>query len=74
VLKKDRDLVINGLVIINDSPTISLEHTRPPGGLESYYRTNVIGGPGAFVMVAQDFKTFGQTIISKMITEIALLR
>jgi Protein of unknown function (DUF1194) len=74
VPKKDRDLVINGLVITNDSPAISAEHTRPPGGLENYYRTNVIGGPGAFVMVAQDFKTFGQTIISKMITEIALLR
>jgi hypothetical protein len=74
VLKKDRDLVINGLVILNDSPTVSREHTHPPGGLENYYRANVIGGPGAFVMVAQDFKTFGQTIISKMITEIALLR
>ena len=29
------------------------DHTNPPGGLDNYYRNNVIGGPGAFVMVAQ---------------------
>ena len=29
-------------------------HTNPPGGLANYYRNNVIGGPGAFVMVAEN--------------------
>jgi hypothetical protein len=47
------------------------EHTNPPGGLENYFRRNVIGGPGAFVVVAQDFNSFGQAIIRKMIAEIA---
>ena len=28
------------------------EHTNPPGGLAQYYRDNVTGGPGAFVIVA----------------------
>ena len=30
------------------------DHTNPPGGLDAYYRNNVIGGPGAFVMVAEN--------------------
>ena len=47
------------------------EHTNPPGGLEKYYRDNVIGGPGAFVMVAEDFNAFGKAIVKKMIAEIA---
>jgi len=31
----------------------------------------VIGGPGAFVMVAEDFNDFGKAIVKKMIAEIA---
>jgi uncharacterized protein DUF1194 len=73
VLKGDGDLVINGLVIINDTgDTVSREHTHPPGGLENYYRAKVIGGPGAFVMVADGFQTFGQSLANKMIAEIAM--
>ena len=47
------------------------EHTNPPGGLANYYQTNVVGGPGAFVIVAEDFNSFGQAIIKKLIAEIA---
>ena len=47
------------------------EHTNPPGGLGEYYRKNVIGGPGAFVMVAENHNSFGQAIVKKMIAEIA---
>lgn len=73
VLNKDGDLVINGLVIINDSPNVlSQEHTHPPGGLENYYRSKVMGGAGAFVMVANGFQTFGQSLANKMIAEIAM--
>ena len=49
------------------------EHTNPPGGLENYYRDNVIGGPGAFVIVAQNFNSFGDAIIKKLVAEIAAL-
>ena len=35
------------------------------------FQDNVIGGPGAFVIVAEDFKSFGQALISKLIAEIA---
>jgi hypothetical protein len=31
----------------------------------------VIGGPGAFVMVAENFNSFGQAILNKLIAEIA---
>jgi hypothetical protein len=65
-------VTINGLVILSNRPmTWNPEHTNPPGGLENYFRRNVIGGPGAFVVVAQDFNSFGQAIIRKMIAEIA---
>jgi hypothetical protein len=47
------------------------DHTNPPGGLDNYYRNNVIGGPGAFVMVAENFNSFGQAILNKLIAEIA---
>ena len=44
-------VTINGLVILSERPMAwNPEHTNPPGGLANYYRTNVVGGPGAFVM------------------------
>jgi hypothetical protein len=65
-------ITINGLVILSDHPLPwNPEHTNPPGGLANYYRSNVVGGPGAFVMEAKDFNSFGQAIIKKMIAEIA---
>lgn len=65
---------INGLVIQSDEPMpTNPSHTHPPGGLKAYYEHNVIGGPGAFVLEAQSFETFGQLIISKLIKEIATL-
>jgi len=68
-------VTINGLVILSEHQVPwNAEHTNPPGGLESYYRENVVGGPGAFVMVAEDFRSFGRAIVRKMIAEIASLR
>jgi uncharacterized protein DUF1194 len=67
-----KGIVINGLVILSDRQVPwNAEHTNPPGGLEKYYRDNVIGGPGSFVMAAEDFNSFGKAIIKKMIAEIA---
>ena len=67
-----KGITINGLAILSERPlSWNAEHTNPPGGLDNYYRNNVIGGPGAFVLVAQDFKVFGQAIISKLVAEIA---
>jgi hypothetical protein len=67
-------VTVNGLAILTDQRfSLSSEHTNPPGGLEKYYRDNVIGGPGAFVLVAKDFSSFGNLLIKKLIAEIALV-
>ena len=69
-----KGVVINGLVILSDRPVPwNAEHTNPPGGLEKYYQDNVIGGPGAFVLVAENFNSFGRAIVKKLIAEIAFL-
>jgi hypothetical protein len=63
---------INGLVILSETPLAwNPDHTNPAGGLENYYRNNVIGGPGAFVMAAEGFNSFGRAIVKKMIAEVA---
>jgi hypothetical protein len=66
-------VTVNGLVILTErNNAFSPQHTNPLGGLEKYYRDNVIGGPSSFVMVAQNFDSFGQAILNKLIAEIAL--
>ena len=75
----DRGITINGLVILNigkSSPEYlddgsRDEHQDPDGGLVSYYRDNVIGGPSSFVIHADDFNSFGEAIVKKLIVEIA---
>jgi hypothetical protein len=65
-------VTINGLVILSDTPLPwNPDHTNPPGGLDKYYRSHVVGGPGAFVLVAENFNSFGEAIIKKMIAEVA---
>jgi len=67
--------VINGLAIFNRKAAalggyLAL-HTNPPGGLAHYYRDNVIGGAGAFVVQIDDFRTFGEAMMRKLVNEIA---
>lgn len=61
-------VTINGLPIVNDRPTFG---RMPPMSLDEYYRENVVGGPGAFVIVAEDFRSFGNAVRRKLIREIA---
>ena len=64
-------VTINGLAIINDKPNLGYSaHTQPPGGLPLYYRQNVIGGPNAFLLVVQDFKSFADAMAQKLAKEI----
>jgi hypothetical protein len=60
-------ITINGLAIINDRP----QGWGPPVPLDEYYRDHVIGGPGAFLIVAKDFQSFGEAIRRKLVMEIA---
>ena len=60
-------IVINGLPIINDRP----QDYPPFPDLDLYYEDCVIGGPGAFMVVADGFKDFARAILRKLVTEIA---
>jgi len=65
-------ITINGLAIINEHPVSwTFAHVQPPGGLEKYYRDNVTGGTGSFVMEVRDFKAFGEAMTRKLVAEIA---
>ena len=55
-----RGITINGLAIMIDEP-----------GLADYYRTNVIGGPSAFVAVARTFDDFAVAMLQKLEREVA---
>jgi hypothetical protein len=64
-------VVINGLPILNDRPQPFNLPTPNEMALDRYYAENVIGGPGSFVIPAQDFTDFKAAILSKLIREIA---
>ena len=61
-----RDEAVARGVGINGLPILSLEPD-----LDRYYEQNVIGGPGAFVIVATSYDTFADAILKKLIAEIA---
>src|SRR5208337_3235006 len=61
-----RDEAVLDGVGINGLPILALEPD-----LDRYYYDHVIGGPGAFVVAAQNYETFADAILKKLITEIA---
>jgi len=52
-------ITINGLVILNEWPD-----------LDRYFRQHVIGGPGAFVVIATEYRDYADAIRLKLIREI----
>src|SRR5262249_39987233 len=66
-----KGITINGLAILSNDLR---DHINPPGGLEQYYRRNVIGGLGAFVVVSIGFESFGDPLNKKRKGEIARTR
>jgi len=68
-------VTINGLSIFNQRAAAEggylALHTNPPGGIDKYYRENVIGGFGSFVLRIDDFKDFDEAMILKLVTEIS---
>jgi hypothetical protein len=62
-------ITINGLPIINDNGGFGSRFHLPD--LDKYYRGCVIGGAGAFLIVARDFPDFARAIRRKLIFEIA---
>ncbi len=65
-------ITVNALVIHSDPANVLIAaHVNPPGGLTNWFRENVMGGLGAFVLEVEDFASFGQGMTRKLITEIA---
>jgi hypothetical protein len=60
-----RGIIINGLAIMADAPAPG------SGPLDEFYRDNVVGGPGAFVLVVDSFDTFAYGIVNKIVREVA---
>jgi hypothetical protein len=61
-------MVINGLPVMMNRTNFG----RPPDlTLDKYYEENVIGGPGAFVIVADNFDQFGRAVRTKLVREIS---
>jgi Protein of unknown function (DUF1194) len=52
-------ITVNGLAILTDTP-----------GLWRYYAEHVVGGPGAFVMVAENYRDFAEAMRLKLLQEI----
>jgi hypothetical protein len=61
-----RDDAVRAGASINGLPILAIEPD-----LETFYRDNVIGGPGAFVIAAASFATFADAILKKLIIEIS---
>jgi hypothetical protein len=61
-----RDEAVKAGVVINGLPITWIEP-----GLDLYYRQNVIGGPGAFVVAIDSYDNFADAILNKLVTEIA---
>lgn len=66
-----KGITINGLPILNDRPQPFGSPTPRELNLDRYYEENVIGGPGAFMVVAEGFDEFRVAILQKLIREIA---
>ena len=52
-------ITINGLTILNEWPT-----------LDTYFEGNVAGGSGHFVIPANDYESYGEAILRKLVREI----
>jgi hypothetical protein len=66
-----RGVVLNGLAVLDRAPQPSMALAGLPP-LDEYYRDEVIGGPGSFLVVAEGFEAFEAAVRRKIIREIAL--
>jgi hypothetical protein len=64
--RQARDEAVDAGIVINGLPILAFEPN-----LDEYFKDEVIGGPGAFVVPAKTFETFAEAILMKLIIEIA---
>ncbi|MBX7198767.1 MAG: DUF1194 domain-containing protein [Rhodospirillaceae bacterium] len=60
-------VTINGLPVMNEDPK---KNAAPPD-LDTYYRDNVIGGPGSFYVTTRNVEGFKESLLKKLVLEIA---
>ncbi len=61
-------IVVNGLPVMMNRSNFG----RPPDlALDKYYEENVIGGPGSFMIVADNFDQFSRAVRTKLVREIS---
>lgn len=63
-----RDEAVKQGITINGLPITWIEP-----GLDAYYRSSVIGGPGAFVISIDSYDNFADAILQKLVTEISAI-
>jgi len=63
-----RDGAVAAGITINGLPIMAVEPH-----LDAYYRDNVIGGPGAFMIAVDNYEQFAEAILRKLIREISEL-
>jgi hypothetical protein len=63
----EEGIVMNGLAVLDRAPSPG----NGAAALEEYYRDEVIGGPGAFLVVAEGFEAFDRAVRRKIAREIA---
>ena len=63
-------ITINGLAIMTPRP--SWRQPTPPD-LDTYYRDNVIGGPGSFYLSIKTIEDFSRAVLQKLVLEISSL-
>ncbi len=64
-------IVINGLPVMMNRTNFG----RPPDlMLDKYYEENVIGGPGSFMIVADNFDHFSRAVRTKLVREISSIK
>ena len=62
------EAISNGLPIVSDKPNFG----RPPErDLDRWYEENVVGGPGSFMIVVDNFDHFGRAVRTKLVREIS---
>ncbi len=61
-----RDDAVAAGITVNGLPITEVEPR-----LDEYYRRNVIGGPGAFVVVARNIDAFAEAVLRKLMVEVA---
>ncbi len=67
----EQGIVINGLPVMMNRTNFG----RPPDlTLDKYYEDNVIGGPGSFLIVADNFEQFGRAVRNKLVREVSSAR